>query len=231
MSAQVIPRIPVLQHGDRLTVEEFERRYEAMPYVKKAELIEGVVFMPSPVTQEEHGGPHFDLITWMGFYRAHTAGVEGGDNSSLRLKLGLSMPQPDAFLRILAECGGQSRIGKDGFVLGAPETVGEVAASSVSYDLHDKLAGYQRNGVLEYVVWRVLDRAIDWFYLRGGTFKRLPRSRDGTYKSKVFPGLWLDPAALVNRDLATVLHVVQKGLATAEHRRFVTKLRRWKEQN
>ena len=30
-------------------LREFERRYEAMPEVKKAELIEGEVYMPSPV--------------------------------------------------------------------------------------------------------------------------------------------------------------------------------------
>ena len=43
------PRILPLEHGDHLTREEFERRYEAMPHVRKAELIEGVVYMPSPV--------------------------------------------------------------------------------------------------------------------------------------------------------------------------------------
>jgi len=214
--------IPPLEPGDRLTRDEFERRYEAMPELNKAELIEGVVYMPSPVTQQEHGGPHFDLVGWLGFYRAATPGVEGGDNSTLRLDLD-NEPQPDAFLRILPECGGQSRnSGK--YVAGAPELIAEVAASSASYDLHDKLQAYRRNGVPEYVVWRVWDRAIDWFVLRDDQYERLPVNAAGHYCSAVFPGLWLDPAALVRGDLAQVIAVLQQGLATKEHAEFVNRL-------
>src|SRR5262245_6655339 len=89
-------KIPPLQNGDRLTSAEFERRYDAMPNLKKAELIEGVVYMPSPVSFEEHGAPHFDVISWLGMYRMMTPGIRGGDNASLRLDLD-NMPQPDAF--------------------------------------------------------------------------------------------------------------------------------------
>src|SRR5437763_6954003 len=76
---------PPLENGDRLTREEFERRYDAMPDLKKAELIEGVVFMPSPVRIRRHSGPHADIGTWAGIYRAHTPGVGIGDNGSVRL--------------------------------------------------------------------------------------------------------------------------------------------------
>lgn len=231
MSAQTIPRIPPLQPGDHLSVAEFLRRYQAMPEVKKAELIDGVVYLPSPVSHKGHGGPHFDLIGWLGFFCAYTSGVVGCDNTTLRLELGLNMPQPDAFLRILPEYGGQTRSGSDGYLVGGPELIGEVAASSASYDLHVKLTAYQRNRVQEYVVWRVLDRAIDWFVLRGGKFKPLAVGKNGLLQSEVFPGLWLEAKALIRGDLARVLHVVQKGLASKEHRKYVASLKKWKKEH
>lgn len=217
-------RVPELRAGDRLTRAEFERRYAAMPHIKKAELIEGVVYMPSPVSQEDHGGPHFDVIGWLAVYRAGTPGVEGGDNSTLRLDLD-NEPQPDAFLRILPEHGGQSQ--NDGkYVAGAPELIVEVAASSASYDLHDKLRAYRRNGVREYAVWRVWDQAIDWFALREGQYEALRPDAAGQYRSEVFPGLWLDAAALLRGNLAQVIAVLQQGLASREHADFVLQLER-----
>src|SRR5207248_8063706 len=131
-----------------------------------------------------------------------------------------------AFLAIARECGGQSRIDREGYIVGAPELIGEVAASSVSYDLHDKLEVYRRNRVREYVVWRVWDETIDWFLLRRGKFVRLPLNAEGRYQSQVFPGLWLDPAALLRGDLAKVFEVVQQGLASPEHAAFVARLKR-----
>jgi putative restriction endonuclease len=217
--------IPPLQNGDRLTRPEFERRYDAMPHLKKAELIEGVVYMPSPVRQDQHSGPHFDVIAWLGLYRMSTPGAEGGDNGSLRLDLD-NEPQPDAFLMIQAACGGQAHIDDEGYVAGAPELIAEVAASSVSYDLGSKRNVYRRSGVREYVVWRVLDQAIDWFVLRGGSYEPLPLGADGVYRSEVFPGLWLDARALVRGGLATVAQTLQQGLAGAEHVDFVASLRR-----
>lgn len=215
--------IPPLENGDQLTRAEFERRYDAMPDLKKAELIEGVVYMPSPVAFEKHSGPHFDLITWLGLYRLATPGMRGGDNGSIRLGLD-NMPQPDVFLIILPTHGGQARISDDDYVIGAPELVAEVASSSVSYDLHAKLHVYCRNGVREYVVWRIKDQAIDWFLLREGRYERLATTAEGHYHSEVFPGLWLDPAALVRGDMATVARVAQQGLASPEHAAFVARL-------
>ena len=219
--------VPELRAGDRLSRAEFERRYEAMPHVKKAELIEGVVYMPSPVS-EEHSQPQFDLITWLGVYRAATPGVQGCDNGTIRLDLD-NEPQPDAFLRIRPELGGQSRTsGK--YVAGPPELIAEVTASSVSYDLHDKFRAYQRNGVREYVVWRVEDRAIDWFVLREDRYAPLAADAAGWYRSEVFPGLWLDAAAMLTGDLARVIAVVQQGVNSAEHAEFVQRLRREQEK-
>lgn len=216
------PGAPPLQAGDRLTREEFERRYEAMPEVKKAELVEGVVYMPSPVSAEDHGEPHFDFIGLLFNYRIHTPGVRGGDNSTLRLDLD-NMPQPDAYLRIESECGGHARM-IEGFLEGGPELVAEVAASSASYDLHDKLNAYRRNGVCEYLVWRVWDQQIDWFELAGGSYQPLPADEDGIHRSRVFPGLWLDSAAVVRGDLPRVLAVLQQGLESQQHASFVAQL-------
>jgi Uma2 family endonuclease len=216
-------KAPPLENGDRLTRPEFERRYEAMPEVKKAELIEGVVYMPSPVRYEGHGRQHSALNGWLVVYVASTPDVEVGDNSTIRLDLDNEL-QPDVLLRIAD--GGQSRVDEDGFLDGAPELVAEVASSSVAYDLHQKLHTYRRHGVREYVVWRTQDHAIDWFVLREGRYDRLPVDEAGIYKSECFPGLWLDPAAMLRSDLATVLKVLGEGLATQEHREFVRRIGR-----
>lgn len=204
-----------LHNGDRLTRDEFERRYRAMPHVKKAELVEGVVYMPSPVSLTRHGEPHLHASAWLGTYVAATPGVSGADNATVRLDLD-NEPQPDLMLRIDSACGGQSRIDADGYVEGAPELVVEVTASRASYDLHDKLEAYRRNGVREYLVWRVDDRAIDWFVLRGSCFER-HASDDGVVRSEAFPGLWLDPAALLRGDLQAVLATLALGTGSATH--------------
>ena len=129
------------------------------------------------------------------------------------------------FLRILPECGGQTR--KRGkYIEGAPELIAEVAASIASYDLHDKLNAYRRNGACEYVVWRVWDKAIDWFVLREGRYERLPMPENGIYESESFPGLWLDPGALIQGNMVRVLEVAGQGIAATEHVQFVENLSR-----
>lgn len=213
--------MPPLRHGDHLTAEEFWRRYEAMPQVNKAELIEGIVYMPSPVSYDEHGSQQFTLIWLLGIYRFATAGIMGGDNTTVRLDYGANVPQPDACLWIV---GGQCRVEKDGYLRGGPDLVAEVASSSVSYDLHEKFGVYERNGVREYIVWRVQDQAVDWFSLRQGKYRRLRLTAEGIVKSKALPGLWLDAAALVQSDLQRLVDVLNQGIASAEHRKFVEKL-------
>ena len=151
---------PPLEPGDRLTRPEFERRYDAMPHLRKAELIEGVVHMPSPVRYRRHGRPHALLMGWLIHYEAATPGVETADNSTARLDLD-NEPQPDAVLLIDPARGGQTRISEDDYIENAPELVAEVASSSVSIDLTTKLHVYRRNGVREYVVWRVLEQAVE----------------------------------------------------------------------
>ena len=156
------PTIPTLENGDRLTRIEFENRY-SKSNIKKAELIEGIVYMASPLRITKHGEPHASIMGWLLLYRAATPGVQLGDNSTVRLD-GDNEPQPDALLRI--ENGGKSIISEDGYVEGAPELIVEIAASTVSIDMHEKLKVYRRNQVQEYLVWRVEDEEIDWFQLK-----------------------------------------------------------------
>lgn len=210
-----------LQNGDHLTRDEFERRFDATPNLKRAELIDGNVFIEPPVSLT-HAVPHADLICVLGVYMASTPGVKTGDSTSIRLDLD-NMPQPDGCLFIVPERGGQVRISSDGYIEGAPELIAEIAASSASYDLHDKLHVYRRHGVREYIVWRVLEDAVDYFQLQSGQYVPLPPV-EGVHRSQVFGGLWLDTGALLRRDLAGALAMVQRGLAAAEHRDFVARL-------
>lgn len=219
------PEPPPLEPGDRLTRPEFERRYDAMPHLRKAELIEGFVHMPSPVRFRHHGRPHALLMGWLIHYEAATSGVLTADNSTARLDLD-NEPQPDAVLLIDPARGGQARISEDDYIENAPELVAEVASSSVSIDLTTKLQVYRRNGVREYVVWRVLEQAVDWFALRHGQYERLGQDVEGLLCSETFPGLWLDVPALLRGDVAGVLATVQRGLTSPEHSAFVIRLSR-----
>lgn len=212
--------IPPLENGDRLTRAEFERRYAAMPHLKKAELIEGVVYVPAALRFRSHGQPHADIMTWLGVYRVFTPKVELGDNPTVRLDLD-NEPQPDAVLLI---AGGQARISDDDYIEGAPELIVEVAASSAAYDLHDKKRAYRRNGVQEYLVWRVYDRAFDWFRLEAGEYIELEADERGIIRSQVFPGLWLAVSSLLSGEMNEVLAVLQEGLNSAEHRVFMPRL-------
>ncbi len=231
LSPVVTPGVPIprLEQGDRLTRAEFERRYAAMPDLNKAELIEGVVYMPSPVRAKQHGEPHSNLGGWLFLYKCQTPGLISPDNATLRLDQD-NEPQPDSILMIEPSCGGQAAIDAEGYLEGAPELVAEIASSSVSADLHAKLNVYRRNAVREYIVWRVLDRAIDWFVLREGEFLPLAAGEDGILRSEVFPGLWLNVPAMLDSKLDVVLATLQRGVATPEHQDFVKQLAMQKKE-
>jgi Uma2 family endonuclease len=191
-----------LESGDHLTREEFHRRYSASPGIKKAELVEGVVYVAARVSFSHHAQQHGFIVTWLGTYVAMTPGLRSGDNGTVFLDGGNEV-QPDAFLW-RPEPGGP-RLTEDGYIEGAPQLVVEVAASSVSYDLHDKMEAYRRNGVLEYIVWRTLDEAIDWFRLREGAYVPIEPDADGMIESEQFPGLRLHLPSMLAGDLASVL--------------------------
>ncbi len=211
--------MPPLENGDRLSRFEFERRYQAMPHLKKAELVEGVVYIAAALRIRSHGQPHGDLVTWLGTYKAFTPGVVLGIEPTVRLDLE-NEPQPDAVLLVP---GRQARIGEDDYIEGAPELVVEVAASSVSIDLHDKKRAYRRNGVREYIVWRTLESQLDWFMLKADDYVR-QSDEQGIIRSEIFPGLWLAVSALLSGDMTTVLAVLQQGLNSPEHQASVQQL-------
>ena len=190
-----------LESGDHLTRDEFHRRYLERPDIKKAELIDGVVIVASPV-RREHGRPHGFVMGWLAAYVAQHPATELLDNTTVFLD-GKVEVQPDALLW-RPEPGGP-RLTDDGYILGAPQLVVEVAASSVSYDLHSKKEAYRRNGVREYVVWRVQNQAIDWFHLEGGQYMAVQPDAAGLIESAQFPGLKLDVPNMLAGNLAAVL--------------------------
>ncbi|HBY77123.1 MAG TPA: Uma2 family endonuclease, partial [Cyanobacteria bacterium UBA11148] len=173
--------IPPLESGDRLNRYQFEQRYNAMPYLRKAELIEGVVYVPAALRFRSHGQPHGNLIVWLGNYKIATPGIELGIEPTVRLDLD-NEPQPDAVLMIEEEAGGQARLSEDDYIEGAPELVAEIAASSAAIDLGDKKRAYRRNGIREYIVWQVFEQKLDWFYLQEGEYVSLPIDQDGVIR-------------------------------------------------
>jgi Uma2 family endonuclease len=214
-------QLPPLHAGDHLTRTEFERRYAAMPHIKKAELIEGIVYMPSPVSLG-HSKIHADIMKWLGFYQLHTPGVLLVDNATIRLDFENEV-QPDAALFIEPERGGRARI-EGGYLAGTPELLIEVALSSVAYDLHEKLRVYRRNGVQEYMVLMVLEHEMRWFQLVEGEYKLLITGEDGVLRSQVFPGFQLHPDMFWTDDLVGSRQLLEAGMATEEHKAFVATL-------
>lgn len=214
------PDVPPLYNGDRLSQPEFHRRYEAYPEDGKFELIGGVVFMASPLLRG-HGTSSPLLTTALVLYQASTPGVEVADNMTVILGEE-SEPQPDLLLRIDKAWGGQSDYNADHCLVGAPELVTEVAHSSVAIDLHRKRQDYQRAGVLEYVVFSVAEGQVYWFHFPSK--RQLKPDRQGVWRSRVFPGLWIDGPAVAARDSARLIATVQQGLASPEHAAFVGQL-------
>ena len=214
--------VPPLERGDSLGAIEFLRRYEAMPDVKKAELIEGIVYMPSPVSRA-HAAPNTLIQTWLGLYSIRTPSTEANGDATVRLGP-KNVPQPDALLWILPECGGRARLDPKGYFLGPPELIVEVAASSAAVDLHCKLRAYRRAGVREYLVWRPRERQFDWFVLHQNEYRLNAPSNPGVLRSPHFPGLDLSVEALLDHDWGQVLDVLQTGLQTRAHAAFVALL-------
>lgn len=217
-AAPILP--PLLHEGDRLNARDFLRRWEAMPDLHRAELIDGTVYMASPV-YDDHGGVHLAIGAWVWNYHDATPGL--GCGSETTWKMGArDVPQPDVYLRILPEFGGQSS-NEGRLVAGAPELIVEVTGSSTSRDLGVKRALYERVGVCEYITVQLYPRVITWRHLVGGRYADLAPGADGLLRSHTFPGLWLDPAAVWSekKSLRTALN---KGIASVEHKAFVKQL-------
>jgi Uma2 family endonuclease len=212
--------IPPLYNGDRLTQPEFHRRYEAMPDNVKAELIGGIVYMSSPL-RRPHATHHVKLSLVVGHYEAATPGTEALDNATTILGE-QSEPQPDLALRILPEFGGRCRTDDREYLVGPPEWIAEIAHSTEALDLHDKKEDYQQAGVLEYLVLSLREKRLYWFDLKRK--REIRPDAQGIYRSRVFPGLWLDGPALLARHAARLIEVIQHGVASPAHARFVARL-------
>jgi Uma2 family endonuclease len=223
LNQSVSKEIPILENGDRVTRAEFERRYQQMGDVKKAELVEGIVYMPSPVRIRKHSNPHGRIMTWLGVYEAATPSVMLGDNPTVRLDID-NEPQPDAMLRLEESVGGTSQISEDDYIEGSPELIVEIASSSASYDLYDKREAYRRNGVREYLVWLVEDQELRWYIWEEGSYQQQPPDESGIIKSPFFLGLWLNVSALLRGEMQQVLATLNSGLESQEHQRFVEQL-------
>lgn len=213
--------LPPLVAGERLDRATFHERYEAMPPGTRAELIGGVVYMPSPLSLE-HGGRDLDVSYWLGHYKRHTPGIRGALNATAMFG-NYGEPQPDTMLFIPEELGGQSTI-VGSFLSGPPELVVEVGRSSRRFDLGPKRSDYERVGVREYVFVGIEPDEVRWLIRRGDRFENLPPGPDGIFRSEVFPGLWLDPVAFLAGDIERVAAALELGLATPEHAAFVARM-------
>ena len=221
-TAQTLLRLPLMEAGDHLDQATFHEHYKAMPLAFRAELIGGVVIVPSPLSRG-HGVYHALAIAWLGNYCIATPGTLTADNTTTILGE-RSEPQPDGVLIIEPAAGGQTGLSEDDYTTGPPELIVEVASSSASIDLHAKRRDYEQAGVLEYVVVVLRQQVIRWFILQNGTYQELSPDTDGIFRSRIFPGLWLHANALLQRDGVTVMDVLRQGLATSEHTAFVQQL-------
>jgi Uma2 family endonuclease len=210
-----------LENGERMTRAEFHAAYEQMPEDFKAELIEGIVYLGSR-RRRSHGVTHVFLSTILMTYHGKTPGVEPGNHCSLLLGDD-SEPQPDLYLRVLPEFGGQTRTTPDDYVEGGPELLIEIAISSRSLDLHAKKRMYQKSGVKEYLVAVPLQEKLFWFDLEQNLGLE---PVDGMVKSRQFPGLWFDPAAIWRQDHAAAMALLSQGMDSPQHAAFVEQLAR-----
>ena len=217
-----VSHLPPVEVGDHLDQATFHARYEAMSPDFRAELIGGVVFVPSPL-RSEHGESHALVMGWLTNYWIATPGTRVRDKATAILGDD-SEPQPDAALVIDSESGGQSSISEDGYATGPPELIVEVASSSESIDLHAKRRDYEQAGVSEYVVVVLRQRVVRWFVLQDGTYREVEADVHGMFKSSVFPGLWLDAPALLRLDGRQAMATLQHGIETPEHAAFVQQL-------
>lgn len=199
---QAFRSLPILENGDHLSVTEFLRRYEAMTGLRKAQLIEGKVHMPSPVSAS-HAIPDGHLQGWLYCYALAREGLECLPNATLILDADNTL-QPDAILCSTPRKGGRVWLNDKNYLCGAPELVCEIAASSASIDLHEKFRVYRRNGVQEYFVWLTLEKKVRWFHLIDQEYVEI-KERAGKLSSVVFPGLILDVKALIKMDRKRVI--------------------------
>jgi Uma2 family endonuclease len=213
---------PLLDTGYHLSADEFHTRYQKMPEHVRAELIEGIVYMASPL-YSPHGDQHFLLASLCGAYQLETPGVIGSIATSVRLD-GKNEYQPDLHLRLDPKCGGRTRNPDKKMIWGGPEFVCEISNTTVEMDLHEKFDVYQRDGVLEYLAWQLQEEKLDLFGLQNGVFQKVSPDAHGILRSLAMPGLWLNVTAMLAGDKVAASATLRAGLQSAEHTKFVKQL-------
>lgn len=213
--------IPPLENGDLLHSCEFLRRYDRMPELKKAELVNGQVFMGHHVLASLHGAPHGMVSMLLGYFSAYTPGTTSYSRPTLVVDEG-NVFQPDCVLCI--NNSGRTWANEDDLLCGAPELVFEVSVGSTSLDVLAKKQVCERLGVLDYVVWCTLDARLHWFHREGERFVETKPNTAGLLCSRSLPGLQTPVADLLALNGLKVMTCLEEGLATPAHAEFVRSL-------
>ncbi len=215
-----------LENGDHMTQAEFHEFYKSYPKHVKFELIGGIVYRAAPVPWY-HNTYRSAVNFVLGLYLAGTPGIELGANATIILGE-QSEPQPNLALRLLPEYGGRSKLNDEQYLEGAPELLAEIAYSDRVLELHEKKQDYQQAGALEYVVLDIENQELYWFDFRSNA---VIAPRQGVYRSRAFPGLWIDAPALLALDSTRLVTVVRQGLAHRSHTVFVKRLEAARRRN
>lgn len=200
--------IPQLNSGDVLSREEYIRRYEAAPEELKAERINGKVYLMNSLRARYHGNPQMLLAGWLFTYAMAHPELNLSDNATLHLRTE-NTPQPDL---CMYRTGGNASLDEDGYLVGSPELIIEIAGSSASYDFGEKRDVYEAAGVGEYLVFETIEGRIEWWRHDGSKFVDVPRD-ETVFKSTLFSGLWLDGDALRAADRFRLIEKLNEGIA------------------
>ena len=200
------PRQIELHNGDRMSREEFLRRWEQIPELKQAELIKEVVYLASPVSTAR-GSYDILLGSWLSFY-AYASGQDLLITGNTTLLLDDRSFQPD-----IAVVKRRQGLAKTPYLEQLPDLVVEISYSSQSYDLGPKLAAYRSAGIRDYITVLLREQRVEWRVLSGSRYRVLNASKDGILRSVNFPGLWLDTNALFPHDRQRLFGAIHSGLA------------------
>lgn len=205
MTSVVASKQLPFDNGDVMSREQFHRLYSECEELQRVELIEGIVYLPSPIRSKGHAEEQMLMLVWLDAYasRHEESGLSAQPPNSVMLD-DENEPEPDAMLFRKDQAQFD-----DGYLASAPELIVEIAASSAARDLHQKKRAYECNGVREYIVWRTRDKAIDWFRLVDGAYVTISPNAEGIIESAEFPGLRLDVPAMLAHDRARVLRALR----------------------
>lgn len=202
--------VPPLESGDVLDADEYWRRYQSTPVGLKAERIRNRVFIMSPLRAVQHGNPHALLSLWLGTYALEFSSLTVSNNATIRLNAE-NDPQPDL---CMIRRDGQTHYDEDGYLIGPPELIVEIAGSSASYDFGEKRDVFDAAGVAEYLVYETVGGRIAWWTRQNGALHEIV-PENGNYQSQMFTGLWLDSDALRSCDATKLIATLRSGLESS----------------